>query len=61
MHTVLARDLAPEAHGELLMNVGECSRCSGRHPKYMNECSRSKHMVQSRFEVASHKIGYSKT
>ena len=29
MHTVLARDLAPEAHGELLMNVGECSRGSG--------------------------------
>ena len=29
MHTVLAWDLAPEAHGELLMDVGECSRGSG--------------------------------
>ena len=27
MHTVLARDLAPEAHGELLMNVLEASTC----------------------------------
>ena len=32
MHTVLARDLAPEAHGELLMNVLEASTC------YTNTC-----------------------
>ena len=29
VHTVLARDLAPEAHGELLMNVLEAGTCIG--------------------------------